>query len=467
MFSILLNRQGNSPLDRVTKFSNFPFFGFCISPKKYLHTLLRTFRVVSFVVGMGILAQLSGCSGISLPPISNPFPNFGDTTTLPGPIQTLPAIAGQSYGSGPVRVALLLPLSGDIAGVGQSMSNAAQLAMDFIEQSPSIGSNITLIIKDTAGNSSIAAAKASEAINEGASLILGPLRADSVRAAGAVASSSGIPLIGFSNNTGAASPGVYLLNVLPETEVKRSLAYAQSQGKQSIAAIIPNTEFGQIQEAALRQAAASLGMAVRGIYRFSNEIEARDTVAQIVPFLKAGAIDTLFIPDRSTASSFGVLLEEAEIDKSNLLLIGSLDWAGDIRIHQTQFLVGAIYPSVDEGGLAALRPSYEAKFGVPPHALSTISYTAVLLANSQSLSQSQPRYQRDQLIRPSGFNGRDGLFRFLADGRSEYAMVSNRLSWVALKQLTGQKYPKIAPLYLPRGSHRFCYDVRKPRCNKS
>lgn len=428
-------------MDRILKNSSIAFFGSRVTPKKYLQTMLRSLRWVGFAIGMGMLTQLAGCSGISLPQISNPFPNIGDTTSLSDPNQTLPAVTGQTFGSGPVRVALLLPLSGDIAGVGQSMSNAAQLAIDFIEQSPSISSNITLIIKDTAGSSSIAAAKVSEAIDEGASLILGPLRADSVRAAGAVAGSSGIPLIGFSNNTGAASPGVYLLNVLPETEVKRSLAYAQSQGKQAVAAIIPNTEFGQIQEAAFRQATASLGMTVRAIYRFSNEVEARDTVAQIVPFLKAGSIDTLFIPDRSTASSFGVLLEEAEIDKSNLLLIGSLDWAEDARIHQTQFLVGAIYPGVDESGLAALRPSYEAKFGMPPHALSTISYTAVLLANSQSLSQSLPRYQRDQLIRSSGFNGRDGLFRFLASGRSEYALVMKQVIIGSAQRIDGPRIP--------------------------
>ena len=428
-------------MNRVIKFSSFPFPGFSIPVKTHLQTLLRTLKWAGFAIGMIILAQLSGCSGISLPPISNPFPSFGNSAPLPGPVQTLPPVTGPSFGTGPVRVALLLPLSGDIASVGQSMSNSAQLAIDFIEQTASISSNITIVVKDTAGSSSIAAAKASEAVSEGASLILGPLRADSVRAAGAVASSAGIPIIGFSNNSGAASPGVYLLNVLPETEVKRSLSYAQSQGKQSVAAIIPNTEFGQIQEAAFRQVAANLGIPVRGIYRFSNEIEARNAVAQIVPFLKEGTIDTLFIPDRSTASSFGALLEEAGIVKGSLLLIGSLDWAGDVVIQQTPFLTGAIYPSVDESGLAALRPSYEAKFGMAPHALSTISYTAVLLANSQSLSQSEPRYQSAQLIRPSGFNGRDGLFRFLADGRSEYALVIKQVLIGNAQTIEGAKIP--------------------------
>lgn len=385
----------------------------------------RYAKWAAFATGMGILAQVSGCANLSFPNISNPFPT---TTQAPLPIQTLPTLTGQTLGNGPVRVALLLPLTGSVASVGISMSNAAKLAMDFIEQSPNVGTNITLIIKDTAGDAATAAAKASEAIGEGASLILGPLRSESVRAAGAVARAAGVSLIGFSNNSRAASPGVYLLNVLAETEVKRSLAYAQSQGRQAFSAIIPNTEFGRIQEGAFRQAAADLGIAVRSIYHFSNEVEARESIAQMVPFLQSGSIDALFMPDRSTASSFGVLLEEAGVEKTNLQIIGSLNWSGDIVIAQTPYLVGAIFPAVDESGLAALRPAYEAQFGAAPHALSTISYTAVLLSNSQSLSQSQPPYNQIALTSPSGFNGRDGLFRFLGNGRSEYALVIKQVT---------------------------------------
>jgi len=386
-------------------------------------SVFANLKLVRTSISLGLLAIIAGCSSVGFPQVSNPFQNL----SAPAPLDGVMPGEGQVLGTGAVSVAMLLPLSGDVASVGQSMANSAKLAMDFIAQSPNIGSNITLTIMDTAGNPSVAAARASEAIRGGASIILGPLKAESVRAAGSVARSSGIPLIGFSNNSGAASQGVYLLNVLPETEVKRSLAYAQSQGRQAFAAIIPNTEFGNIQNGAFRQASADLGIAVRAIYRFSNEGEARGVVDQILPFLSSGAIDTVFLPDRATASSFGVLLEEAGLDKDNITIIGSLDWSGDLQIPQTAFLVGAVYPAVDEAGLAALRPAYEAQFGAAPHALSTISYTAVLLSNSQTLSQSQPRYAQNVLTRPSGFNGRDGLFRFFGDGRSQYALVMKQV----------------------------------------
>lgn len=388
----------------------------------------------TMALGVGGLAVLAGCSGMSLP-------NFGGPSFPAQTNQQLPTATGRTLGDGPVRVALLLPLSGDVATVGTSMANAADLAVAFIQSQSSQQLNITVVVKDTGSNAQIAAQKATEAVSEGASLILGPLKAESVQAAGGVARSAGVPLIGFSNNSGAASAGVFLLNVLPEVETKRTLSYAQAQGKQAVAAIVPATSYGQIQEGAFRQAAAELGMNVRAVYQYSDETEARNAVAQITPFLEQGAIDTLFLPDRATAPSIGVLLEQAGIDKSNLMIIGSLDWAGDETIPQTSYLAGAIYPAVDESGLAALRPQYQARFGGEPHPFSTLAYTAVLLANTSSLSMSQPPYDRTQLTRPSGFGGRDGLFRFSADGRSQYSLAIKQITIGGAQQIDGPKIP--------------------------
>ena len=263
-------------------------------------------------------------------------------------------MAGKTYGKGQVRVALLLPLSGDagLVTVGTSMANASELAMQFVETSPNIGDNITVVLKDTGATAAGAAQAASEAVSEGASLILGPLRADQVTAAGQVAKAAGIPVIAFSNNTGAASPGVYLLNVLPETEVRRSMGYAKKLGKKAFAGVFPTTDFGRIQQGAFQQATADLGLNTRAVYNFSSEAEVRNVVAQLVPQLQAGQIDTLFIPDRATAPSIANLLLEAGIATGSVQLIGSADWNNDAAIANTTSLAGAIFPAVDAVGAA-------------------------------------------------------------------------------------------------------------------
>ena len=342
----------------------------------------------------------------------------------------MPAGPSQSFGRGPVKVALLLPLSGDpgTAAVGNSLANASRLAMAFIEANPDIAENTTVVLHDTGTSVQGATSAASAAVAEGAKLILGPLRADQVVAAGAVARSAGLPLIGFSNNPTAASPGVYLLSVLPDAEMKRSLNWLMGQGKRGIAGIFPTTDFGQAQQTAFRQQAAVAGYAPQAIYTFSSVEEARQIVDQAMPLIQRGLIDTLFLPDRATAPSFGVLLAQAGITPDMVQLVGSADWEGDPAIAGASPLMGAIYPTVDPAGMAAIQSDYQRQFGSNPHALASIAYTATILANVNTLSKAPRPYDPLLLTAATGFNGRDGLFRFLGNGKSEYSLVIKKLA---------------------------------------
>ena len=47
---------------------------------------------------------------------------------------------------------------------------------------------------------------------------------------------------------------------------------------------------------------------------------------------------------------------------------------------------------MDEAGLQAISGEYQARFGGPPHPLATIAYTATILANVNTLSMANPRY---------------------------------------------------------------------------
>lgn len=374
----------------------------------------------------GLLAlALASCSGGGFD-----FGTFGGPGAPPDNSINLPLAAGQTYGNGPVRVALLLPLTGDpaLTQVGISMSNGAQLAMDYIAATDSIADNITLVIKDTGASTQGASAAASQAVAEGASLILGPLKAEQVTAAGAAARAGGVPLIGFSNNSGAAAPGVYLLNVLPESEVKRSLGYVKKLGKKAFAGIFSTKDYGRIQQGAFTQAASELGLEIRAVYNFSSEDEARGIVQQLAPLLQAGQIDSVFIPDRATAPSFATLFEEAGIPQGQVQFIGSADWGGDQNILNSPYLAGAVFPALDDQGYNALLPLYQQKFGGTMHPLTTISYTATILANTSALALGTPKYDRALLTVPGGFKGRDGVFRFLSDGRSEYALVIRQVT---------------------------------------
>ena len=380
-----------------------------------------------------ILAQLASCPTPAI---------FGGSTTTTQ-TGTLPLVEGEVFGTGPVRVALLLPLSGGqgLSDVAISMRNSAKLAMDTIIQSPDLPDNIQIVIKDSGGTTLRARQAASEAIGEGASLILGPLTAEAVQAAATQVQSRGVPMIAFSNNSGVAAPGVYLLNILPESEVSRSVAYAVSKGRRSFAALIPGSAFGEIQQAAFATATAQQGVTVNALYRYTTQTEAEQAVAQLAPFILNGTIDAVFLPDRATAPSIAALLEAATVDKSRITLLGSQDWDGDPTIQQTPFLSGAFYPAPDPAGFARLRATYVAAYGVDPHPLATFAYTAVLLANTSALANAVPRYDPILLVADRGFEGLDGVFRFLPNGTNEHALVVKEVTAGGWRIVDSAKIP--------------------------
>lgn len=373
---------------------------------------------------------LSACSPIQIGSRTLDLGGDGGTLSPTSPAPMLPTSPAQTFGRGPVQVALLLPLSGDptLASVGQSLANASRLAIGFIEANPNIAENITISLRDTGSTVAGATAAASAAVGSGAKLILGPLKAEEVTAVGAVGRSSGVPVIGFSNNPAAAGPGVYLLSVLPEMEMKRSLAWVKLQGRRGIAGAFPATAYGQAQEIAFRQQAIAAGFAPSAVYTFSSASEAQQIVSQALPDIQKGMIDTLYLPDRATAPSFGALLAQAGVTPDMLQIVGSADWEGDPGIATAAGLSGAIYPAVDPAGMAAISADYQRQFGSQPHALATIAYTATILANVNTLSMATPPYNPMLMTSGQGFNGRDGVFRFLSNGKAEYALTLKRVA---------------------------------------
>lgn len=392
-------------------------------------------------LGLGVsgLSLLAACSpaGLNFGPLTGQADGHGaGGTGTAGPLQP-----DRTYGSGPVRVAMLLPLSGgrELVNVGTSMANGAQLAMNYITQSGAIKDTITLVIKDTGPTAGAAAEAARDALSAGAKLILGPLQANQVEAAGALAKAAGIPLIGFSNNPEAASPGVYLLNVLPQVEIRRSFTYAQAHKSRAFGALFPTTPYGKAQQAAFVAVTGQLGITPRAAFSFSNLSQAGSIVGQIAPLLRSGEIDTLFLPDRASAPQVAALLSRASLLPGEFTIIGSVDWDDDKAIESSLFLNGAIYPAIDSTGYDALKPKYVAKFGTTPHPLVTIAYTAVVLANAPALSMARPPYKQSLLTLPAGFNGRDGVFKFTADGRSDYALVMKKVTAAGGQQIDGPK----------------------------
>ena len=383
-------------------------------------------RVAWVAVLAGSLA-LAGCVGSSRlsPPRKASQPVSAPASVEPayaaGPPPGAPLGGETRIGSGPVKVALILPMTGAGQGavVAQSMRNAAELALG-----ESQGSDITLLVKDDLGTPEGAQAAAQQALAEGAELIVGPLFAGSVQAAGQVARERGRAVIGFSTDAGVASQGVYLLSFLVQEEVDRIVSFAASQGRRSIAALIPETQYGRVAEARLQQAAARQGIRIVALEHYPPG-QPQVGVQRIAPIIGGAApqADALFVPDNGDGlPAVAQALQVAGFDPMRVKPLGTGVW-NEPRVLGLPALQGGWFAAPDNRGFEAFAERYRARFNTDPIRLATLSYDAVTLAAALARMQGVQGFSEAMLTNPAGFAGADGVFRFNPDGTNSRSLT--------------------------------------------
>src|SRR5205823_1227474 len=132
-----------------------------------------------------------------------------------------------------------------------------------------------------------------QALSEGAEIILGPLFALSVPATAQLTRARGVSVIAFSTDSSVAGRGVFLLSFLPESDINRIVDYAAGTGKRSFTALVPDNAYGNVVEAAFKQAVGRKGGRVIAFEKYGADRAApARTVAQSL-----GSADALLIAD--------------------------------------------------------------------------------------------------------------------------------------------------------------------------
>lgn len=348
----------------------------------------------------------------------------GGTSGVPGFDSGAPSAGGgaptdQTIGTGKVRVGIILPLTAEGQGavVGNSLKNAAEMALAEFPNA-----DLTLLVKDDRGTPDGARAAAQEALSEGAELIVGPLFAPSVQAAGQVARGANRPVIAFSSDSNVASRGIYLLSFPPENDVNRVIGYAAQQGRKSFAALVPDTAYGKVVEAAFQQAVANRGARVAAIERFSSDPAAmKAAIQRLMPSLAQA--DALFVPAAAdTMPTLGQLLQEAGYNPAKVKPLGTGVW-NDAGIARVPAIQSGWFASPDTAGFNAFAGRYQQRFNSAPTRTATLAYDAVSLAAALARTQGSQRFSEAVLTNGSGFAGADGVFRFRPDGQVERGLA--------------------------------------------
>ncbi|WP_336977275.1 penicillin-binding protein activator [Altererythrobacter fulvus] len=310
------------------------------------------------------------------------------------------------------RVALLVPLSGANADVGQSIANAATMALLDTN-----AENLRITTYDTATGADSAAARA---LADGNKLILGPLLSEDVMPILSRARPAGVPLIAFSNDTSVATNDVFVMGVSPEQSIVRSIDFAKTLGTRKVALLVPDGEYGARAESAFRYALSQSGLTLAGRETYDR---GNTSIVSAAKRLRAkGGFDTILIAEgpRLSIQAAGAI---RPANATSPMLLGTELWSGDASVASSAALRGALFSTISDGRFGQFAESYRERFGSTPHRIATLGYDSVLLTLRVARDWKPGKaFPLAKMRDGGGFLGLDGPFRFRADGVVERAM---------------------------------------------
>lgn len=352
------------------------------------------------IVLLGTVVLLAGCKVI---PKGAPEPVPEPTAT---PTGSLPTDQARH------RVALLVPLTGPSAAVGNSLANASTMALLDTN-----ATNLRITTYDTALGASMAA---SQAITDGNKLILGPLLGGDVGAVATVARAAKVPLITYANDAGLAARDVFLMGTVPGNSIGRTVSYAAAQGARRFAVLAPQSDFGTRTNAAFLEAVAAVGGRVLATETYARS---NTSVISAARRLRAkGGFDAILIADDA---KFAVLAAPnlKAVGAAAPRILGPDIWSGEGAIASTPALRGAWYSAVSDARYRQFADSYQSRFGARPFRIATLGYDSVLLTLRVARDwRAGTVFPVGKLNDSGGFLGLDGPFRFGASGMLERSL---------------------------------------------
>ena len=323
--------------------------------------------------------------------------------------------------SQPVTVALLLPYGSGDPGreqIARSLENAARLAQGDIRNAA-----IDLRIYNDQGSSAGGASAASQAVADGAKIIVGPLFSTATAGAQGPAASAGLKVLSFSNNSDVAGGNVYILGTTFGNSADRLVAYGLGRGERNIGVVYPAGLEGETARDAVVQAVNRRGATLTSAQPYNLSVEGiQAAAAPIASTLNAGGTNAVVLTDGPT----GGLAYIAEALRGNGLgadqaqFLGLQRWDVSAEALAVPSLQGGVFAAPDPALVGAFNGRYRAAYGESPHELAGLAYDGVAAVGAmiaEAKAQGGSPFSTARLTQASGFAGVYGPFRFLTDGR--------------------------------------------------
>ena len=323
-----------------------------------------------------------------------------------------------------VPVALLLPSgSGDTNDelLAQSLRQAAQLAISDLN-----GVKIDLRVYNTGASPDLAGKMATQAVDEGAKIILGPVYAAGANAAAVAVANRGVNVLAFSNNADIAGGNLFVLGPTFSNNANRLASFAASKGKRRILVVSEQTLAGQVGATAIKSAVSRFGGTVAGDISFPySQTDVVNTVPRIAQQVQAGGVDALFL----TSDAGGALpllaqmLPEQGVNPAVTQFIGLTRWDTPPAAMALPGLQGGWFALPDPNLNTRFRERYATAFGAEPHPIAGLAYDGIAAIGALVKAGRADALNASALTQPSGFVGVNGIFRLRPDGTNERGLA--------------------------------------------
>ena len=368
---------------------------------------------------MGGAALLAACA-------SNPPPGPSAASSQPQQQQQTAPAQPSVDPNAPVIVALLAPTtaSGKRArAAAQDLTAAAQMA-----RRDGAPANMLMKVYDTQGTAEGATAAASQAMAEGAALIVGPLLGSNTAAVGPIAAAEGVNVLSFSNDVSVAGGNVWVLGQLPGEELRRVMGYAASQGVGAVAVAYPTNRYGELIASEAATAGANAGVSVGPYVPYERSFQGIERATKDgARAIRGQGADGVLIADAGDAlRSAAAFLSYYDVAPRNVKYLGTSRWA-DLKNTKENALIGGWFAGVDPDLKASFDARFEAAMGRRPSPLAGLAYEAVQAASDMLSAASQANdttpFDAEAITDPRGHSGVAGAFRLLPDGRNQRSLA--------------------------------------------
>ncbi len=353
-----------------------------------------------------------------------------------------------------LRVAILLPLSGQLKNIGESLLNSVQLSL--FENNKK---NIVLKVYNTEGTTFGAVNAINRAIEEGIDVVIGPLFSTETKAIKDILSKNNLIAFSLSNDQELINtPNVFVTGSIPEQEIQTLIAYMTQSDFFNYVALMPNTTYGALMNKILRNTISNKdGLLIKSEYYDQNDKNLITKISALANFYEVPQTlyenyekkkleqkilgiteDTelvikedekiypqcLFIAEGGkSAEQIANLLFVVQKDSRHVQLVGTSKLDGDDNITINPYLDNAIFIGANPEKYKAFSDSYLSFYRKKPIKIGSIVYDLVKIIDDLFIKDnSEFVINKKAVLNPNGFDGIDGKFRFLPNGLVERRM---------------------------------------------